>query len=110
MKYPFYSLSGDLIIHLHAGLKKKSIQHMLVDSLGPTEAVVKPEDLNKLDKIKSNKKSKKKPPEDDDMDDDDDLEEEVSEEEIEMSGEEEGGQEEEAAMEDDDDVGEVGYK
>ena len=43
---------------------------MLVESLGPTEAVVKPEDLKKLDAIETNKKSRK-------ADDVEDMEDEV---------------------------------
>ena len=43
------------------GLQQKSIKHMLVMSLGPTEAVVKSEDLNKLTRARAKPKPSKKP-------------------------------------------------
>ena len=80
------------------GLEKKGTKHMLVESLGPTEAVVKPEDLKKLDTIQTGKKSRK-PREAEEMEEDEEEEEEVEEEEeAEMSSdeEEEEGSDEEA--------------
>ena len=81
------------------GLEKKGTKHMLVESLGPTEAVVKPEDLKKLDTIQTGKKLRK-PREAEEMEEDEDEgeEEEEEEEEAEMSSdeEEEEGSDEEA--------------
>ena len=46
---------------MFTGLQQKSIKHMLVESLGPTEAVVKSEDLNKLTRARGKPKPSKKP-------------------------------------------------
>ena len=81
---------------LFLGLEKKGTKHMLVESLGPTEAVVKPEDLKKLDKIQTGKKSKKTA-EEEDMDEE--------EEEAEMSSDEEENEEEAMEGSEEEEVG-----
>ena len=78
------------------GLQQKSIKHMLVESLGPTEAVVKSEDLNKLTRARA--KPSKKP---ENVDEDMGGEEEEEEEWEDIPGdEEEVEHEDEEAMED----------
>ena len=86
------------------GLQQKSIKHMLVESLGPTEAVVKSEDLNKLTRARAKPKPSKKP---ENVDEDMGGEEEEEEWE-DMPGDEEMPDEEEhedeEAMDDDEEA------
>lgn len=73
-------------------LEQQNSKHILVESLGPTEAVVKPEDLHKLNKTAVQEDDKE-------MQEDEELEEEEEEAEMSSEEEEEGLHEEEEAME-----------
>ena len=70
-----------------------------MESLGPTEAIVKPEDLNKLSTVKS-KQSEKNSKEDEDEDMDEEEEGEMSSEEEEEADKEEEAMDEEKEEED----------
>ena len=83
-----------ILVHMLIGLQQKSIKHMLVESLGPTEAVVKSEDLNKLTRVRAKPKPSKKP---ENVDEDMGSEEEEWED---MPGDEEMSDEEEVLHED----------
>ena len=90
-----------ILVHMLIGLQQKSIKHMLVESLGPTEAVVKSEDLNKLTRARA-KPSKKPENVDEDMGEEEEEEEEWEDMagDEEMSGEEEEELGDEEAMDD----------